>query len=457
MNGWTPSALLEARLRAAFDEPPPDPAFVGRLEADLVRRAGQPGRARFAQPVSLPHRQRVWFGTAALALMLVIAVLVVGPQQVLAAIQGIVSYVPGVGFVQDAETALVLSEPVTAVRDGVTVTVEEAVADVTGTRIRLDIAVASGKYQYRIQNQGAALTTGRIRLLLADGTAVEPQAFSVTLDPFLEITAVYAPLPVGTRQAHLALERIPGLEAGEGPEHWDFLLQFVPAEAEERVLPAAEVHQSSETLHGLSLLLENVATQGGHTTLQVRVDAADGAWMDSFNWANQLRLEDVAGRPLPLELLPERQINDRESALLDTPTLESGQTYRLILTGSLKVGRHPERQAEQEFVLDLGPAPLSGQRWDVDVPLNVDGHTARIAAVALFDTGEGYRLSFRLDPPTSAIQSAMIFPTEGGERIDQVGESWLTLTELPQEPLRLRVGTITYRIEGEWVVEWIAP
>ena len=76
------------------------------------------------------------WASAALALLLILAVTVaaLGPQRVWAEVQRLLGYVPGVGFVDLAETR-VLVAPVETTRDGITVRVEQVIAEQDKTRV----------------------------------------------------------------------------------------------------------------------------------------------------------------------------------------------------------------------------------------------------------------------------------------------------------------------------------
>ncbi len=457
MVNRNPSASFNARIRAALNESPPHPDFVHRLEAELISRAGQPTRFRVAPAIPPPTRKRFWYTAATLLILLVLAAAVIGPQKVLAAIQGIVGYVRGIGFVQDAETALVLSGPVKVARGGITITVKEAVADTAATRVRLHINVSDNRLRKMILDQQEGLMTGRIRLLLDGETAIEPQGFEILVDPFLEVTAVFGPLPLGRDTARLRLERIPGLVASAGPEDWEIPMQFIPAKTDPRLRPAKVIQQASDTLHGLTLIIQHAAPLPGRTALQVIVQASDAAVGVSPNWVNHLHLEDLEGRPIPFEYSPDRQPNDLQTAILDVSALESGKTYRMVLSGPVEVAQRLEHLPINTFTLDFSSAPLSEQRWALNIPLEVDSLSTKIDRARLMESEGSLWLKFDLEPPDGAIQSVMIFPTDQTTSVGRVGLNRVELNEVPTMPLRLWVGTILYRLDGEWIVEWTVP
>ena len=125
MNNIPSNAELEKGLEQIFPEP--SEAFTSQLERQLLQRAGQ-----LQQPVSRPRSRMIFplfkWATAALA-VIILVVLAVGPQNALAAVQKLIGYIPGVGFVENSQQPLrVLAEPLQVKREGVTLTVEKVLA-----------------------------------------------------------------------------------------------------------------------------------------------------------------------------------------------------------------------------------------------------------------------------------------------------------------------------------------
>ena len=79
-----------------------------------------------SSPKRMPRR--LWIPAAALLAALLVIV-VATPQGVLAAFRSLLSYIPGVGFVQTDDATLYLAEPVTVEQDGYIFTLDQVVAD----------------------------------------------------------------------------------------------------------------------------------------------------------------------------------------------------------------------------------------------------------------------------------------------------------------------------------------
>ena len=64
-----------------------------------------------------------------MVLGLLLELVISTPQTVLAAFKNLLSYIPGIGFVQTAESTLYLAEPIKVVQDGFVLSIDQVVAD----------------------------------------------------------------------------------------------------------------------------------------------------------------------------------------------------------------------------------------------------------------------------------------------------------------------------------------
>lgn len=111
---------FEGKLRAATKEriPLPEQIFVANLRVRL-------NQANTTAPASRGFQRGLIARTTGAVLLLVVAIVaLLGPSDVFAAVQRLVGYIPGVGFIQPE---LNLSEPVTIQRGGASITVENLV------------------------------------------------------------------------------------------------------------------------------------------------------------------------------------------------------------------------------------------------------------------------------------------------------------------------------------------
>jgi len=172
MHDYQPSPEIEERLQAISAAREPDPAFAGRLRMRLLARAAElsPQPKRFSLRLSRPAV------SAALALgviaALAVAFLAIGPERVATAMRQLFHYLPGFGLVEQTATIRVLAAPLSANRDGVTLTIESAVLGPDRTVIVYTVdGISREAFPTR---EDIADSAGLSKLRLPDGTLLGP-------------------------------------------------------------------------------------------------------------------------------------------------------------------------------------------------------------------------------------------------------------------------------------------
>ena len=135
MNDYTPFTQLEAKIRAAVAVPQALPEFVNRLHTDLMHQADLNNR-KALRPFYL---RPAWIAFLTVITLLIASTLIIGPQRVYAAVRQLLGYIPGVGIVEQSSGIRVLAEPVSVEQDGITVTVNQVVADATHTFVAYSV------------------------------------------------------------------------------------------------------------------------------------------------------------------------------------------------------------------------------------------------------------------------------------------------------------------------------
>ena len=121
MSSYTPPITFEDKIRIATKAqiPLPSPAFHARLSEQLFNQPilnlswYEMFRMKSIRPIRI-------IALVVIALIFIMT-FIVGPQKVLASIQNLLRYIPGIGFV---ETDRVLTVPVTIEREGISLTVQ---------------------------------------------------------------------------------------------------------------------------------------------------------------------------------------------------------------------------------------------------------------------------------------------------------------------------------------------
>ncbi len=258
--------------------------------------------------------------TIGVAFLLAAIIGIIGPQRVLAAVRGWLGFVPGIGFVDHPETVRVLSEPVTITRDGptwitegtgatqpgtpgqgdqapleavagpsqvtrngVTVTLEDAAADSSSTRIHLQV---KGFNNARIDfDLEANPPIPPKSLAVPDGTEIPLKQYNVEMaGSTININLTYQPLPENVYDAVLTFSQIPGVPPGAGPEGWQIPLHFQPGQASGRIVDAIQLNLSSPELQGITMVLESLAQPPGMAAIKVRPEMNDPELHMDVNW-----------------------------------------------------------------------------------------------------------------------------------------------------------------------------
>jgi hypothetical protein len=404
---------VEQALDTLFTGPNPEPGFVAELERQLVLRA-QTSR----EPAGLPprpfrtgwlpsFRRHRWLVTAAgLVLVAAVALAVLGPQRALAAIQHLLGYVPGIGFV-DLEATRLLAAPMEMTQEGVTLRVEQAIARPDRTEIVIRSEGLPPEDQ--LWPNGAREGQDYCPLLhLPDGSALGTKGWSLQLGGG---TLEFPPLPGDVYQVTLELARLPLVPPGAAPESWVVPLILRPATGElvAKIFPQPYAPSGAEdSHHGITLRVLQVAHSPEETVLQLQVE-----WLDPdlirpiLSGPSLPRLSDdlghvywqAPGSSSGSSISTEVILVPAPSAATPTPagsafTFEHTMAFSPVspsageLTFSVDAIDYGV-PVEESFVVDLGDARQVGDHWPLDVHLSVAGWPGSAWPVA---GGAGSRL-----------------------------------------------------------------
>jgi hypothetical protein len=164
MTEWRPDPKFEDNIRESFGVPEPRAKFLSDLQSNLERRASEKKMDRRA---ALPLRPAWAIPTAILAALLLVT-LAIGPRKVFAAFKQLLGYIPGIGIIEQGNGLRILAEPVTLTREGITITVSQAVLTGAGTQLEYSITGVSLSAYPREESNPGCMDAGYLRL--PDGT-----------------------------------------------------------------------------------------------------------------------------------------------------------------------------------------------------------------------------------------------------------------------------------------------
>ncbi len=417
MSDIMPTPQFEEEIRAAVAPPLAREEFVKSLHARLVQQAAS--QSKINRPIFL---RPAWVVTFVIA-MLVVGILVVGPQRVVAAVRGLFGYIPGVGIVDQNAPIRVLAEPVSVTRGGISITVTSATLTGDRTQVVYRIfGVPGSAYPDREDVMGCMQ---REYLLLADGTQLA------------QINNGYKPVPANVNEAVFVIPCIANTLPGTVPENWDLPLKFVAAPPDLTVMPVIELSPSPQAslTPGASALTTDAgetpaAPEDSPVTVLKEIETSDG-----YILIGQFQPQSQPGEWPQMTGAPE--IRDASGKIvsytyprdvsLDTvdPSLDgsgwamqfkaAGLGYPLTITFSGVNIRPADPEATAEFTFDAGANPQPGQEWTLNQDIQLAGHTLKLVSINA-DSRGGYSFRFQVDPEvySASVQIEGYTPNGGG-------------------------------------------
>ena len=497
MTDRFPASTLEGKVRAALSMPEPDPNFVNRLEAQLLSHAGkQPAQAKrrpgLADWLSALLNRPAWGMAFVLLLALLTIFLAVGPQRVLAAVRGWLGYLPGIGFVEQGAALRVLASPVEQEREGITVTVEQVVADSQRTTVVFKVEGLGP--QHRPGAEDAPRCAGSPFLYLPEGlelslTGGEGEGWPSGYRSRWTFPAI----PEKENRVAFMLPCLDDTRPGAAPENWVFELALQPAPPDFQPLPVIELPASPTSAPAAALTAEVPAAplaptpradpHGIHFQVEKLVELEDGYLLQgNLDWqaaglelvnfdSYALQLFDAAGQPVPVE--PVQSEGGTADPLIEKRAVWTIQTGSKQYAGPLTLKLPKliiDEEVEVPFELDLGANPQPGQTWELNRTLDVEGRRVTVATVSLVASPDGragtYGLSFTLhvDPEELASvslwdpdnHSAMLSSSGGSDQQGTIRQTF-NYDDLPTGLRRIQITRVAYPLPGPWVVSVNLP
>ena len=486
----------------------PDPDFSTALERQLLviqasKLAGQwtaekSSLRRLWTRLTQPFSQHRW-ATVALGILLAVTVAlgVAGPHRVWAQIQRLLGYVPGVGFVSLEETR-VLVAPVEVTRDGVTLRVEQVLAQPDRTVVIIRSEGLPPKDQLWPHGPMEA-GDYQPELHLPDGRTLTSKEWALRLGAG---TLEFPPLPDDVYRVTLELPRLPLVPPGAAPEDWAITLTLPLATGE----LAAELFpqpyappDASDTHAGVTLRVLEAAHSPEETVIRLQVQWPNPDWQFPHIGGDRLpQLQDDLGHvyrqgPPPgvgsvTQMEVERITVDTEATPTPTPavpTYEETLAFAPVSPSAQRLTLWVDAvqfyvPAEGSFTVNLGDDPQVGDRWPLDVHLTVVGFPVHITGARLvveeimisFDDSEPEtRLEFDIGPVPDQRDrelrgihldgyAAGFSGSGGGYSVTGGLRASLTLKEeepIPTGPIRVGVESASVLFRGPWNVTWTVP
>jgi hypothetical protein len=326
---------------------------------------------------------------------------VIGPQRVYAEFRKLFGYIPGVGVVDTSAPIRMLVEPVSVTRDGITVSVNQAV--LTGTETRIDFGVSGVPLSAYPKEEVVSGCIDNPYLLLPDGTK----------------TDISAPIPAQVNEATLIIPCIFNTLPGTVPINWELPIRFIAAPPNLTILPVIDMtpqvtvtptlNVSPETPEAPSTTITTaspqasvsvdkiIETEDGYILLgAVRPHLPEGSWLQITGAAI---IRDADGKkvsysfPNDVQPLDDPSMGQGGSAWV-IQIKGAGVKFPLTISFSGVVISQVDPQASAKITIDVGTNPQPEQVWEVNQDVQLAGQTVRLISVTA--NSDGY--SFQIDP-----------------------------------------------------------
>jgi hypothetical protein len=386
------TSQFESEIRAAMATSHARPEFVNGLQARLAQKNLSRTMARW------PLRLRVaWAVALAVLLVLVAGTLIIGPQRVYAAVRQLFGYIPGFGIVDQSAPLRVLEERVSITRDGVTVSVNQAL--LTADQTQIDFGVASVPLSAYPGNEAISGCIEQPYLRLPDGTRME----------------IDAAIPANVNEVTFALPCIFNTLPGTAPTDWEIPLRFIPAPPDLTVMPVIELtstlsvvtevpgeasaqETATPPVSSADVSVERIIeTEDGYILVGAfRPQTPEGTWVEvtGATWIRDATGQKVSySFPEDIELPYDESMGQGGFAWAFS-IKGAGLAYPLTIHFSGVVITQVDPSATAEVQFDTGADPQPGQEWILNKEIQLAGYGLRLVSVTA--RADGY--SFLIEP-----------------------------------------------------------
>jgi hypothetical protein len=426
------------------------------------------------------------------AVFLILLVLIIGlvsVPSVRAAIQRWIGYVPGIGLVSEGQIR-VLAEPVSVTREGITLTLEQALADSSQTTIVYSV---DGLSIDMLDANPLMNTPGCYKdavLRLPDGELSQMQQIGTSWTSGYEHKTIYPAIASTVNEVTLMMPCIRSALPGKAPENWELSFRLIPATPDMTAFPVIEI--STPVVQTPALLPQAVepnatlSTDGIFLVLDRAVQMDDGYLIyATLHWQNtrfgsidrsdasMIHLLDANGQEVAhtydLDALSYMEWQPgRTSFALRTGPIRVAGPLTLVLDSVVATAAVP---VDASFTFDPGPDPQPGQVWELNKDINVGyGHSIRILRATypkppMENLPPQPGFSFDIESPTGVTQ-AMMFDKDhplagggggGGSFTGVFSAGYSYAGEIPDGPITVHIESIGFDMPAHLETSWTPP
>lgn len=459
MNEKFTTSQFEENIRKSFGIPEIRSQFVDQVYDKLMEKAA----AKPEKQHLFSGLRPAWAISAAILALLIVGALVIGPQRGYAAVLQLLGYIPGVGIVEQNSPIRLLAEPVSITRDGVTVSVNQAV--LTATETRLDFGVSGVQLSAYPQEESILGCVEREYLRLPDGARMDTNA----------------PIPADVNEATFVLPCIFNTLPGTAPVDWELPIRFVAAPPDLTILPVIEVapsmsptdqepgldndpnptKTSKESAQANVSIDKVIETEEGYILLgSVRPNIPAESWLQI---TGQAIIKDADGKNVnytfPDDVQPSDDASLGQGGYAWVMQIKGvGVKFPITISFSGVIISPVDTQALAKTTVNVGPNPQPGQIWEVNQDVQIAGNTIRF--ISMTAQADGY--SFRIDPGMNLSSVSVQIEGHqanggggGGATGEKVFDTSLVYSEIPKGDLTILFTNPLFTSPTEtWQAQW---
>ena len=471
--------VIEEMIKNISKVPEPNDAFIVSLRERFVQ-AGQTNaklsiEKQMIKPIRKFRTTRLVWGVI-IALLILAAILLATSPTVVTALKRLLGYIPGVGVVEQGPSLRVLAKPTSVERDGIRMTVEEAVADSTHTIVRFKVEWLNppstegerdtscvGGYPNLTLANGSLLSEGR-----TTGKDIWDTGYSYSLE--------FSPLPADQTEAIFVDPCLVSLFPGPLPQNWKIPLHFKPAD-KLNLAPVVEVPTASPIPTQPATASQPAQTYGISLVLDKVVELETGyIFMGHVSWTDPnvrpygvamtsdypMKLTDSSGQAIPLEETQSELSTNEKQMLWAYQSTGKGTGPLTLTVDTMLVDLATEKSS---FQFDPGPDPQANQVWPLNLDVGAGGHTIHILSAGLADIPgqipvKVLTFTMQSDPAVGMVSLTDMdhpLPSGGGGGGLEPGPFTSSVYydgRLPVGPLNIAVTDVTLKVNGPWQVTW---
>jgi hypothetical protein len=498
MSELNPTPEFEEKVRKATAVPDANPEFVHKLQKEL---AGRPVRMK-------PHfrMKPAWAFAFAILLLTVIA----SAPMAVSALKRLLGYIPEVGVVENTGNVRMLAEPASVTRDGVTITITQAM--VYADHVELTYSVQGIAESYDTGNDMCGYvhpnndfwSDADADLRLPDGTIVRRDyAGTYQSANAFAMKPVYAvAVPSDVTELTMVLRCIPFTRLGDAPENWEVPFKLVaipdgtvigePVIVVEPtvVLPVMEPTEVASSVPApvVTMTLSKIVPLDTATLVYFSMDVENGdpslisiMPADAYLIDSQGQKIDLIGgytwQPFEHRVGSEFEFRSETKPANGpfTVVVEKAVAYYAPLY------TEPQQATpdEMSFTFDVGENPQYGQTWQIDRTIEIAGYpvhilSARAASFADIQTPEfidgsqgydyGYEFIVETDPSAKLLlwmdimsESANCWLSNQNMNVPEsssINFTMLCKDGYPKGNVRVTIGELSILVDNTWQATW---